>query len=63
MTGRTMQENWSLGRRKSCAVGLLTCKKVDTEEESNKKADEDDPGPVKERKRSQSLVTFSRQTQ
>ena len=60
MTGRTMQENWSLGRRKSCAVGLLTCKKVDPEEDSNKKAN---PGPVQERKRSQSLGTFSRQTQ
>ena len=32
-SGRSMQENWTLGRRKSVAVGLLNKKEVKEEEE------------------------------
>ena len=56
-----MQENWSLGRSKSCAVGLLSFQKIDPYEKSDKKDVKEDF--KKERKRSQSLAAFARQVQ
>ena len=56
-----MQENWSLGRRKSCAVDILSCKKVETGEKTENGKEEDDT--EKKNPRSQSLsVAFARKT-
>ena len=56
-----MQENWSLGRRKSFAVDILSCKKVKPGEKIEKSKEEDDT--EKKTPRSQSLVAFARKTQ
>ena len=56
-----MQENWSLGRRKSCAVDLLSCKKVEPGEKTEKIVGDVDT--EKKNPRSQSLVAFARKMQ
>ena len=46
-SGRTMQENWSLGRRKSVAVGLLSSLGGKNNIEEKKEEDEQEDGKGK----------------
>ena len=49
-SGRTMQENWSLGRRKSVAVGLLSSfgwkKENNIEEKKEEEEQEEKEGKI-----------------